>query len=343
MFGAMHAARSLCAIAIAACSEPAPATRPAPTTAAVVQHETRETQPDAGGQAPTVIALGTGTRFRFKGLAIDASARKAYLGSWDRKQIVAVDLADRSHRIIETKHGGKLNGMGTYLRDGRLHAVMNEVDDSPGARPRSVLLVIDPAAPPGRAVTAEYELRGKNGRHHFNHVVVDGRGIAYVSDTLKASIHTVDTRNPRDRLRLLVEHEDLTMVHGIDLSPDGARLFTTSYRSGIKFFDLKSREFSPYEDTATAGDDGLKYHDGSLYGVGGNTIRRYVLDRTETAVVRTEVVDRDHDQFNDPRCLHIEDGWLYVLANIELEPVTFRDGRSRDRPLTDTFLVKYRL
>ena len=339
MFGAMHARPWLCAIAIAACSEPAP--RPP-----VARAQVRDAAPPAAAPPvrtePTVIALGTGTRYRFKGLAIDASAQMAYLGSWDRKQIVAVDLRETTHRVIETKYSGKLNGMGTYLRDGRLYAVMNEVEDSPGARPRSVLLVIDPAAP--RAVTAAYELRGRNGRHHFNHVAVDARGIAYVSDTLKSSIHTVDTRNPGDRLRLLVQHEDLSFVHGIDVAPDGSKLFATSYRSGIKVLDLETLEFSPFEDTATAGDDGLKYHQGSLYGVGGNAVKRYVLDPTERAVVRTEVVDRDHDRFNDPRCLHVEDGWLYVLANIELEPVTFRDGRTpRDQPLTDTYLVKYRL
>ncbi len=149
---------------------------------------------------------------------------------------------------------------------------------------------------------------------------------------------------PRDRLRLLVRHDDLSWVHGLDLSPDGSTLFATSYSAGIRFLDLKTLTFSSFRDTTTAGDDGLRYHDGSLYGAGGNAIKRYVLSPAEDAVVRTEVVARDHDRFNDPRCLHVEGGWLYVLANIELEPVTFRRGGvAREQRLTDSYLVKYRL
>ena len=290
---------------------------------------------------PVVIGLHTGIGFRFKGLAIDPDARTAYLGSWDRKQIVAVDLRDRTHRLIATKYSGRLNGMGVYLRHRVLYAVMNEVDDRPGARALSVLLVIDATS---HRVLRAYELRGAGGRHHFNHVVVDRRGIAYVSDTLQSSIYTVDTEKPADRLRLLIEHKDLALVHGLDLSPDGSVLFSTSYRAGIKFLDLGTLEFSSFGDPATAGDDGLRYHEGSLYGAGGNAIRRYVLSDAEDAVVRTEVFARDHERFNDPRCLHIQGGWLYVLANIELDPVTFRSGRvgSKQR-LTDSYVIKYRL
>jgi hypothetical protein len=288
-----------------------------------------------------IIPLNTGTKLRFKGLAIDPRNDRAYLGSWDEKQIVVVDLRSKTHRNILTRYSGKLNGMGVHLRGDKLYAVMNEVNDEPGARALSVLVVIDVVS---LEVLNSYELRGSNGRHHFNHVVVDARGVAYVSDTLKASIYTVDTEDPHDSLRLLVEHEDLSWVHGIDLSPDGSKLFCTSYAGGIRILDLKTLELAPFKDLSTAGDDGLAYHEGNLYGVGQNAIKRYVLNPAEDAVIGVEVLLRDHEYFNDPRCLHIENGWIYTLANIELEPVTFRSGKaSRDQPLTDSYLVKYRL
>jgi hypothetical protein len=343
---AMRALRLLAvsAVSVIGCSEPEPrpASAQAPSPAKTLpSHATAPTAPPPAGTGPVEIALHTGTRYRFKGLAIAPDARTAFLGSWDRKQIVAVDLVDRTHRLIATRYSGRLNGMGVYLRDGVLHAVMNEVDDRPGARALSVLLVIDATT---YTVLRSYELRGRTGRHHFNHVVVDRRGIAYVSDTLQSSIYTVDTEQPADRLRLLVRHDDLAMVHGLDLSPDGSVLFSTSYRAGIKFLDLATLTFSSFRDPATAGDDGLRYHQGSLYGAGGNAIKRYVLNAAGDAVVRTEVFARDHERFNDPRCLHIQDGWLHVLANIELEPVSFGSGRAgRTQPLTDSYVIKYRL
>jgi hypothetical protein len=287
-----------------------------------------------------VLPLGTGTQFRFKGLAIDGQRERALLGSWDQKQLVIVDLGTGVHRIVPTRYSGKLNGMGVHLRDDKLYFVMNEVNDRPGAGALSVLLVID-------AVTLEmvrsYELRAAGARHHFNHVVVDDRGIAYVSDTLHASIYTVDTTRADDSLRVLVHHRDLTLVHGLALSATRATLIATSYESGIVFIDVDRKVLRPSRAPSTAGDDGLAYHAGVVYGIGRNALKRYTLNAAEDAVVATNVLIHDHPAFNDPRCLDIRDGWLYALANIELEPVTFAGGRSRSAALDDSHLVRYRL
>jgi hypothetical protein len=296
---------------------------------------------DAAVAAETieVLPLGTGTQFRFKGLAIDGQRGRAFLGSWDQKQLVVVDLGTRVHRVVPTRYSGKLNGMGVHLRDDKVYFVMNEVDDRPGAKALSVLLVID-------AVTLEmvrsYELRAAGARHHFNHVVVNDRGIAYVSDTLHGSIYTVDTTRADDSLRVLVHHRDLTMVHGLALSAR-ATLIATSYRSGIVFIDVDRKVVRPSRAPATAGDDGLAYHAGVVYGIGGNALKRYTLDAAGDAVVGTNVLIHDHPVFNDPRCLDIRDGWLYTLANIELKPVSFAGGRSRGADLDDSHLVRYRL
>jgi hypothetical protein len=134
-------------------------------------------------------------------------------------------------------------------------------------------------------------------------------------------------------------------VHGIDLSPDGTKLFTTSYGGGIRVFDLKANAFLPYRDTTLAGDDGLKYYKGSLYGVGQNAIKKYTLDKTETHIIKTDVILKNHESFNDPRCLHIENDFLYCLSNIEFEPVIFRGQQkpSRNTALTDTYILKMKL
>jgi hypothetical protein len=323
-------------LAIVACRTEPPAASE-PRSAAFVDAAVAAAPP-ASGQLE-VIPLRTGTAFRFKGLAIDKKRAMAYLGSWDQKAIVAVDLAKRSHRVVATKYNGKLNGMDVFLRGDTLYAVMNEVDDAPGARARSVLLMIGVDS---LAVMRSYELRAIGARHHFNHVVVDAAGRAYITDTLHGAIHTVDTTRADASIERLVEHPELELVHGIDLSEDGTKLALTSYRSGIRFFDLKLRRLLAYVDRKTAGDDGLKYHRGALYAVGQNKVRRHVLNATGDAVVRTEVVLADHELFNDPRCLQVEGDRLYVLANIEHEPVEFAGGR-KGRAQTDTHVIELRL
>jgi sugar lactone lactonase YvrE len=258
-----------------------------------------------------VLPLHTGKAYRFKGMAIDPVKQRVFLASWDRKAIVAVDLPTGQ---LTTITAGKLNGMGVTRRDGRVYAVMNEVTEAPGAI--SALVVIDEAT---LRVVRRYELRARGSRHHFNHVVVDGRGRAYVSDTLRARIHAVDTRRAAAAFETLVAHPDLELVHGLALSPDGQRLAMTSYKAGIRFFDLDRKAFLPYRDPRTAGDDDLTYHQGALYGVGKNAVKRYVL--AGDAITGTEVILRDHPLFDDPRILVSEGDALYLLANIEVNRV----------------------
>lgn len=280
-----------------------------------------------------VIPLKTGTGFRFKGLAI-ADDGSFFLGSWDRKEIVKIYPQQIKHEVLPTPYSGKLNGMGCYIRDGVLYAVMNEVNDAPEARAISVLLLFDIKS---LKLIKAFEVRGWNGRNHFNQVVVNSKGVAYISNTLKSSVFVVDTRNSADTLKELVHHPDLSWVHGLDLSKNEKTLFTTSYDAGIKFFNLETLTFSSYRDTTFAGDDGLKYLDGALYGVGSNTIKKYTLDEAESAVVKSEIILKDHPVFNDARCLYFKDGYLYCLANIEFEPVMVDTNK---QTMSDTYVLK---
>lgn len=285
-----------------------------------------------------IIPLQTGRNFKFKGLALDSIHQAAYLGSWDKKQIVRVDLKDFTHQVIPTPYSGRLNGMGCFIRNGIVFAVMNEIDDT---KPDvvSVLLLID--ATTNKFIRA-YEARGVDSRNHFNHVVVSTTGVAYISNTLQSSIFTVDTNNHLDSLRVLVKHPDLSWVHGLDLSADEKTLYATSYDGGIKILNLDDLDFSPYRDTTLAGDDGLRYYKGSLYGVGDDTIKKYTLSADGQSVASTELILKQHPYFNDARCLAIQNDYLYVLANIEFDPVAFDESPRLDT-LKDTHLIKIRL
>ncbi|WP_108801926.1 hypothetical protein [Aquimarina sp. Aq107] len=264
------------------------------------------------------------------------------MGSWDKKQIVKVSLKDKTHSTIPTKYSGKLNGMGTFLKKNLLYAVMNEVDDDPNIKAISVLLVIDTNSD---NVLQAYESTAKNGRNHFNHVVVDNNGVAYISNTLQSSIHTVDTKNPKDSLKIFFEHKDLSFVHGIDLNNNGEKLFTTAYDGGIRFLDIKTKQFYSFRDTTLNANDGLKYYKGDLYGVGKNAIKKYALNKEENKVIKVDTLLIDHPFFNDPRCLHIQNDFLFCLANIEFEPVIFPGGirKKRKKALDDTYLIKLKL
>jgi hypothetical protein len=286
-----------------------------------------------------VIPLQTKTNFKFKGLAIDAKNSMAYLGSWDKKEIIAISLTNFNYEVLKTIYSGRLSGMDCYIKNGIVYALMNEIDDNVASQSISVLLMFDMAS---KKLIRSYEAKGTGGRNHFNHVVVDSHGIAYVSNTLKSNILTVNTSNPGDSFKILVQHEHLSWVHGIDLSADETKLFTTSYEGGIKIFNLHTKTFSVFHDTVTAGDDGLKYYKGCLYGVGQNSLKRYTLDQAQSQVIKIDTLLNNHAYFNDPRCLAIENGILYCLANIEFDPVRFTRSQKpfSGNELKDTYLLR---
>lgn len=289
-----------------------------------------------------VFPLRTGTTYRFKGLAVAPDGRRLFLGSWDKKQIVLVTLSPSSVTEVDSPYRNRLNSMGVYLRGDTLYAVMNEVDDAQNARPVSALVLFDTRT---ERIIRSYEVRGdRTGRHHFNHVVVDVNGRAFVSNTLKGSIWTVDTRDPRASLELLIEHPKLRLIHGITLAATDRLLYVTSYEAGFGVIDLDALTYASLQQPDSRGNDGLRYHRGFLYAVGQNTLTRHRLSSDGRRVLSSTVLLKDHPYFNDPRCLEIVGDSLFILANIEHAPVSFRDGGTRrNDALTDTYVLRYPL
>ena len=297
--------------------------------------------PDSAARDVEIIPLHTGTAYRFKGLAVAPDGARFFLGSWDRKQIVAVRGAPSLLVEFDSPYRGRLNGMGVYLRGNTLYAVMNKVDDG-NAQAVSALVLFDIRS--GKTIRS-HELRGDgSGRHHFNHVIVDADGRAYISNTLKSGIWTIDTRDPGARLEHLIVHPGLRMIHGIAFGADERTLYVTSYEDGLGIVDLDTLHYESLQQPDTRGNDGIAYHRGFIYAVGQNALTRHRLDGDGRRVLDSIVLLRDHPQFNDPRCLQIVDDSLFILANIEHAPVSFRQGGFRRRDwLTDTFVLRYPL
>lgn len=290
-----------------------------------------------------VIGLGTGIKYKFKGMAITEDGRYGYFGSWNQKEIVKIDLKSKEIKVLDSPYNGKLNGMGTYIRNGRLYALMNEIDDHADARAISVLLVYNLQTD---ELINTYEAKGdSDGRHHFNHVVVDAMGTAYISNTLKQSICIVNTQIPNNKIDYFISDEELIMIHGLDLSDDESTLFCTSYKGGIKIIDISKKKLLAYSNPDDNRNDGLIFYNNFLFGVGGNTITRYELNSDKSRIVDTQIVLRDHAIFNDPRCLQMIKDDLYCLANIEIKPVRLRrtNNKARTEALTDSHLIKLRV
>ena len=288
-----------------------------------------------------VIPLNTHRDYRFKGLAISRDGTAAYLGSWDRKEVLSIDLKTSAVERFSSPFSGRLNALGTLIHDDRLYALLNEVDDAPNSAPLSALALFDIGTGTMLRAHTLSATPGKS-RHHFNHVVVGPDRMAYISDTLHGAIYRVDLREPNAAPYLWVVEEALALIHGLALEPSHSVLFVTSYEEGLGRIDLNTGTYASFKNPDSRRNDGIRYHRGAIYGVGGNAVSRYRLNAEMTAIVDTQALIVNHPSFNDPRCIDIVGEVFYVLANIEHDPVQFRrQADAHGESQMDTSILRF--
>lgn len=310
---------------------------------AQVNNDSLATDQNGPKQSSEIINLETGKKYKFKGMAIQQDGRYGYFASWNQKEIVKINFETKTQQVLETPYNGKFNGMGMVIKHGNLYAVMNEINDSQPEKAKSVLLIFDLNS--NKMINCFELLGDSTGRNHFNHVIVNSNQVAYISNTLKSRIDFVDTKLPNNKIKPLIEDSKLEMIHGMTLSDNDKLIFFTSYSNGIQSYNIATKKITQIGNKLENQNDGLVYIDGNFYGVGHNMLKKYLLDKAEERIIKTDLVVEDHENFNDPRCLQIIDNTLYCLANIETKPVRFdkRNVQPQENTLNDSYVIKLKI
>ena len=165
--------------------------------------------------------------------------------------------------------------------------------------------------------------------HFFNDIVLAPDGSAYVTDMEGDAVLRVRSRRdgaPGDTLESLLRAAGrFTYPNGIDISPDGRRLYV-AHTEGISTWDLLSKEpgrLLEYPASATtAGVDGLYACAKSLVVVqrvlGFDQVARLRLDGSGRKVTEATALERRHPAYDRPTTGVVVKDALYYIPNSQV-------------------------
>jgi sugar lactone lactonase YvrE len=169
--------------------------------------------------------------------------------------------------------------------------------------------------------------------HVFGDLVLDSRGIPYVSDSKNNVIYKYDPR--RNELRPYYSSKEFWSIQGLCFSDDDNLLYIADYIKGIFVLDVKKMELSkvnvPY-DLSLKGTDGILFYKNSLItiqnGVQPNRVVQHFLDTSGNSFSRYEYVDNAHPAFGEPTIGTLNNNTLFYVANSQWN--AYEDGRIKD-------------
>jgi sugar lactone lactonase YvrE len=251
------------------------------------------------GRVETVFTLAE-TPFLAESVAWDARRGRWLVSSVRHRKVMQVDAAGRASPFVEAPEGGWGGMFGLALDRGRdtVWAATSALPHTPIAGERPPVMLIPFRLKDGSNPQA-YVLEGEN--RSFGDLAVDGRGGAYVSDSLAGEVWRT---GKRDLERVT---DGLASPQGIVPTPDRKRLIVADYPGGLQVVDVKTgavtRLPAPPE-LVTVWIDGMVRDGDSIVAVQNATspqrILRLKMDRRWTRVVGWEVLAANLPELKEP-------------------------------------------
>ncbi|MCP4457097.1 MAG: hypothetical protein GY816_03570 [Cytophagales bacterium] len=277
-----------------------------------------------------------------EGIAVHEFKDIIYLSNLKSKNVVQFLEDGSGFEEINTPYTGKMMGLGIEQIDGKIYSIGNSLNDSIYY---SVLQIMDAET---KDLIEKYELKSKS-PSFINDLVVRSNGEIYITNSDNNSLHRIDKL--AKELVVVPTSGELIYPNGITMSNDETRLFIAS-ANGVRIYDPNTKIFlnDPDSTRMSRGIDGLKYYKNSLIGVQNGSadrkndaIIRFYLDKEEKSIIGADTLVINHPNFDIPTTLDIKDGWVYCLANSQMDNLDQDGNLVRVKELTDTYIIKFKL
>ena len=309
--------------------------------------------PSARAQSPVAFRIPD-RAFVPEGIAYDPRTKTFYVGSTYLRKIVSVDARGTVRDFTAEAQEGLRGVLGLRVDATRrlLWAVSSDIGLSMPIKgnPRDCLgcsAVHKYDLRTGRLLK-KYSLPNKPAPHFLNDLTLNSDGDAFISDTLTGGLYRI--ARARDELEEFVSLGKDSFPNGIDLSPDGRKLFVGTNES-ITVVGVGDRSVARLKLPAGVkpGIDGLYFHRGGLITVepfDKEKIVRYILDERAGAVTRVEVLESAHPLMSQPTTGVIAGRDFYYIANSQLQ--VFRklfkpDGELERGKLSEYVVLRLKL
>jgi WD40 repeat protein len=294
-------------------------------------------------QPPDFYTIKTEKDFIPEGIAF--SQDKIFLSSITKNKIVVYDTeSDELSDFITSNQYGFGSGIGLFATDSLLFALSNSnIKPNEFSKPSLFVFRLE-----DKKLVRKYILDDKQ-NHFWNDLTVSDLGQVYITDMRQNKVYTI--KYPLADIQEFYGDSTTTLPNGIDLSADGSKLFIASTKTGVRILDLKTRKVLNKINTFSNGIDGLKFHEGNLYGMRNidkpqelHSFLKIKLSKNQDEIEQVDMQTVIRDRWNVPTTMAITKNEILLLVNSQMENLD-QTNMFINEPdkLTDTFVERIKI
>jgi WD40 repeat protein len=270
---------------------------------------------------------------------ITISRQTVFMSSIHQNKIVQFDI--NNHKIsnfIERNQYGFKSGVGLLAKDSLLFALTNDLNADSLT---STLFVFNINQ---KKLVKTFELKDSV-KHFLNDLTINALNQVFITDSKQHKIYTLDY--PNGRIEEYLSTSENKYPNGITVSKDNKKLFIASENNGLRIVDIATKKILNKPSLETVGLDGIKFHDGKIYAVrnADKSIEKHKLmvislTDNEEDIKKVDVLIEKHPLFNVPTTLDISEGYIYMIANSQMDNLNQLTNTIIDSTiLTNTYIL----
>lgn len=282
-------------------------------------------------------------------VAYDAATKRFFVGSIHKRKIVSVDA------------NGKVTDF-SLASDGLWSVSGMRVDEK-----RRILWAATTAFPQmenfqkaddGKSGVFKFDLRtgkllkkyilsNENSKHALGDLIIAKNGDVYASDSVSPNVYRIT--NGKDELEVFLTSDNFSSLQGLAFSPDEKILFAADYSRGVFRIEMKDKriaQIKPDANTNLIGIDGLYFHRGNLIAIQNgfrpHRVARFVLNKDSSQITKSETLEANHADFNEPTLGAFVGDDFYFIANSQWNFVD-ENGKLAADKLKETVILRLKL
>ncbi|MFM9837480.1 MAG: SMP-30/gluconolactonase/LRE family protein [Cyclobacteriaceae bacterium] len=281
-----------------------------------------------------------------EGIAFDPLTKDFYISSIFKNKIVKISKQGVSD-FIESDQDGFVGGVGLHV-DSKRRILWACSGNIIGKSFSAGIFAYDLKT---KKLLKKFSYPLDTIKRFFNDLVISPDGSIYITDTYGHCIWKW-SMSMKEPIKLKL-NKPFTYPNGITISRDGKFLLVAT-DNGLQRVDIKSNIVETIkmndDNVSSKGLDGIELYKNSIIGIQNalegkpNKVIRYFLSNDFQSIHKTKIIDSNNKYFDVPTTLAIANGYLYVLANSQMDNLN-QENLTIIAPekLTSTYILKYRL